>query len=98
MKVTIEHDGKTDVYEDVRICAGAFVMDVGVKGVGVKSVSVGDFKDKTGTEKMILCAAAAKGLRTLLGMDQYAIAENLINAICKASGEEMFEEKEEVEE
>ena len=93
MKVTIEHDGKTDVYEDVRICAGAFVMDDRVKGV-----SVTDTKEMNRTEKMILCAAAAKGLRTLLGMDQYAIAENLINAICKASGEEMFEEKEEVEE
>ena len=93
MKVTIEHDGKTHVYEDVRICAGAFVMDD-----RVKCVSVTDTKEMNRTEKMILCAAATKGLRTLFGMDQYAIAENLINAICKASGEEMFEEKEEVEE
>lgn len=89
MKVTIEHDGKTDVYEGVQLFAGAMVMDEKTSALSMTDM---EFADAT---KALLCyAAAANGMRSVLKEDGYVMAESLVGLISKAEGTELFVEAE----
>lgn len=88
MKITIEHDGKTDVYEDVRLFAGAVVM---IEKTTRLSLMDDESIDKADTAKVLLYhAAAAEGMRSLLKEARYVIAEGIVGIISKTEGTEPF--------
>lgn len=89
MKVTIEHNGKTNVYEDVQLFAGAVVMDEKTAALSITDM---EFADAT---KALLCyAAAANGMRSLLKENRYVIAESFAGLVSEANGEKLFVEEE----
>lgn len=89
MKVTIEHDGKMDVYEDVKLFAGAVVM-----GEKTAALSRTDIESDDVAKALLYHAAAVRGMHSLLKEDRYVIAENIVGLISKAEGKEPFVEAE----
>lgn len=88
MKITIEHDGKMDVYEDVKLFAGAVATSK--KTVGL-SLMDDESIDKADTAKVMLYhAAAAEGMRSLLKEARYVIAESIVGIISKTEGVDPF--------
>lgn len=93
MKVTIEHDGKTDVYEDVQLFAGAVVMDE-----KTAALSIIDMESVDKVKALVYYAAAVNGMHSLLKENRYVIAEGVAQAMFEATGEELFSEVETGEE
>lgn len=93
MKVTIEHNGKTDVYEDVQLFAGAVVMDE-----KTAALSITDIESDDVAKALAYYAVAVRGMRSLLKEDRYVIAENIVGLISKAEGKAPFVEAERSEE
>lgn len=89
MKVTIEHNGKTNVYEDVQLFAGAVVMDE-----KTEALSITDIESDDVAKMLVYHAAAVRGMRSLLKENRYVIAENIVGLISKAEGTEPFVEAE----
>lgn len=89
MKVTIEYDGKTDVYEDVQLFAGAVVMD---EKTAVLSIT--DIESDDAAKMLVYHAAAVRGMRSLLKENRYVMAENFVGLISKVEGKEPFVEAE----
>lgn len=86
MKVTIEHDGKTNVYEDVKLFAGAVVMDE-----KTSALSMTDMEFADATKALLYYAAAVNGMRSLLKENRYVIAEGVAGvarAMFGVTGEE----------
>lgn len=93
MKVTIEYDGKTNVYEDVQMFAGAVVM---IEKTAALSIMDPEIEKSL---KAIVChASAAHGMRLLLAENSYVLAEGAARAMFEATGEELFPEVETGEE
>lgn len=86
MKVTIEHDGKTNVYEDVKLFAGAVVM-----GGKASALSITDMESVDEVKALVYYAAAVNGMRSLLKENRYVIAEGvagIARAMFGVTGEE----------
>lgn len=90
MRVTIEHDGEIDVYEDVRLLAGAVVM---IEKTTTLSLMDDKFIDEAGAAKVLLYhAAAAESMRSLLKEARYVMVESIVETISKVEGIEPFVE------
>ncbi len=89
MKVTIEHDGKTDVYEDVHLFAGAVVMDE-----KTAALSITDMESVDAVKALVYHAAAVNGMRSLLKENRYVMAESFAGLVSEANGEKLFVEEE----
>lgn len=85
MTITIERNGKIDVYEDVQLFVGAITTAESSRAI----IASGIEQDKN---VPIFYASAARALRKTLEDDPFPQAEALISLVEAATGETLQEE------